>query len=175
MNVKVENNHEFDYVPSRLVISSSQDRKLSAILANLKKQAPAVLVLLADRNGQIIYSSDDREKGRLVELAALLAGDLAASEEIARLTDNREEQQLILREGEKQHSYVVEAGPHLVLFAQTSSDVPLGWSRMLVQEAAEQLGEMFAEVSFEEDETPPSSDDRGIEESLDQALDDLWK
>ena len=164
---------DFEYVPSRLVISPAQDRQLAEALEKVVKQAPAKLVLLADRNGQTIYNSEKSNDSWLVELAALVAGDLAASEEMARLMNSIEENQLILREGVSQHAYVAKTGPHLVLFVQTSSEVPLGWSRLIVQEAVQDLAEIFADATFEEDEERNFSPE-GFDDSVNNALDGLF-
>ncbi|MGH2583013.1 MAG: roadblock/LC7 domain-containing protein [Anaerolineales bacterium] len=164
---------DFDYVPSRLVINAAQDSRLAETLDKVLKQAPAKLVLLADRNGQTIYNSEKSNDSLLVELAALVAGDLAASEEMARLMNSVEEHQLILREGVSQHAYVAKTGPHLVLFVQTSSEVPLGWSRLIVQEAVQELAEIFADATFEEDEERNFSPE-GFDDSVNNALDGLF-
>jgi predicted regulator of Ras-like GTPase activity (Roadblock/LC7/MglB family) len=164
---------DFEYVPSRLVISPAQDRQLVEVLDKVAKQAPAKLVLLADRNGQTIYNSEKSNDSWLVELAALIAGDLAASEEMARLMNSTEEHQLILREGVSQHAYIAKTGPHLVLFVQTSSEVPLGWSRLIVQEAVQELGDIFAGASVEDDEDKNFSPE-GFDDSVNNALDGLF-
>lgn len=163
---------EFDYIPSRLNISTEQDRGISDALNKLKKQAPARLVLLADRNGQTIYNSENNQ-GQ-VELAALLAGDLAASEEMARLMHSQEDQLLILREGQNQHSYVAKVGGYLVLFVQLSGDVPLGWSRLIVQEAVQEILEIFAKNPVQEVHSEPSLNGHNVQESVNEALDSLW-
>lgn len=173
MNPTTNEKNDFDYVPSRLVISPAQDRQVAEMLDRLKKQAPAKLVLLADRNGQTIYNSENSNESWLVELAALMAGDLAASAEIARLMKNTEDRQLILREGQHQHSYVADAGPHLVLFVQTSSEVPLGWSRLLVQEAVQELSSLFADSEMKIDDGDKNFIPQELEQSVNEALDGL--
>jgi predicted regulator of Ras-like GTPase activity (Roadblock/LC7/MglB family) len=175
MNSHTNGKPEFDYIPSRLTISQTQDRVIAEALGKLKKQAPAKLVLLADRNGQTIFSSEDSQDTRLVELAALLAGDLAASEEMARLMDSHEEQLLILREGQNQHSYLARVGDNLVLFVQLAGEVPLGWSRLIVQEAVQEILEIFPAGSNQQVEPDSSMNGQNVQESVNEALDSLWK
>jgi predicted regulator of Ras-like GTPase activity (Roadblock/LC7/MglB family) len=166
-----------DFIPSRLTVDDEQERVYSAALKKLAREAPASLVLLVDRNGTILHTSDPDRQREMSELGALLAGDLAANEEIARLTGTLEEQQIILREGRQRHSFISEAGPHLVIFVQTASDVPLGWSRLLVQEAAEEIAALFPM------ETPPTPSEAGKDApqepeanaEIEQAIDELWK
>jgi predicted regulator of Ras-like GTPase activity (Roadblock/LC7/MglB family) len=174
MNSHMNGRPEFDYIPSRLNISATQDRVIAEALGKLKKQAPARLVLLADRNGQTIFSSENSQDTRLVELAALLAGDLAASEEMARLMDSHEEQLLILREGQNQHSYLAKVGAYLALFVQLDGDVPLGWSRLIVQEAVQEIVELFANSPAQEVQPEASMNGHSVQESVNEALDNLW-
>jgi len=174
MNAHTNEKPEFDYIPSRLSISDAQDRGISAALDKLKKQAPARLVLLADRNGQTIYNSENSQDSWLVELAALLAGDLAASEEMARLMNSQEDQLLILREGQNQHSYLAKVGAYLVLFVQLSGEVPLGWSRLIVQEAVQEILEMFEASPGQEVKPDASLNGQNVQESVNEALDSLW-
>jgi hypothetical protein len=79
-----------------------------------------------------------------VGLASLVAGDIAASQEASRMTDQYEASQLVLRAGQHTNAFAVEAGPHMVLYAHVSADVPLGWARMLVCNAGRRISELAA-------------------------------
>lgn len=166
--------HEVDVLRNRLSVSPAQQDAIQNMVKQLKKQVPAALVLVADRNGQIIFMSGDLAKSTVAELAALLAADLAASEEIARLTDTFQENHLVLREGEKQHTFISEAGPDLALFVQTANDVPLGWSRMLIQEASGKFAELVADQSGKEVTEGFSFNVDEFNSTVDGAIDDLW-
>lgn len=166
--------HSLDIVRQYLAVTPDQQSALESIAADLKKQTPSLCILIADRNGHILYfTGEGPQQAGLVELAALLAGDLAASQEIARLTGSYQKQQLILREGQQHNSFLAEAGDHLVLFMQTSAEVPLGWARLLIQEACNRLAELDLRA------TDPASngqglDAKGFRNNLDKAMDALF-
>jgi predicted regulator of Ras-like GTPase activity (Roadblock/LC7/MglB family) len=166
--------HNIDLLRNRISVSAAQQDGIQNMVKQLKKQIPATLVLVADRNGQIIFMNGDMAQTTIPELAALLAADLAASEEIARLTDTYQEHHLILREGEKQHTFISEAGPNLALFVQTGSDVPLGWSRMLIQEASSKFAELVADQSNKEIAEGFTFNVDEFNSTVDGAIDDLW-
>lgn len=156
----------------RVAVTPAQQSAIEKIAAHLKRQAPARFIMVADRNGHIIvFSGDGMQVAGLPELAALLAGDLAASQEIARLTGAFQQQQLILREGEKQNTFLCEAGSDLVLFMQTDAEVPLGWARLLVLEAGGQLAGM--QLHSDKD-AGLALDQNGFGNNLDRAIDGLW-
>lgn len=156
----------------RVFVTPAQQSAIEKIALSLKAKTPARFILVADRNGHVlVFSGDGMQDAGLAELAALLAGDLAASQEIARLTGAFQQKQLILREGEKQNTFLCEAGGDLVLFMQSDSEVPLGWARLLVLEAGSQLASMH--LSSDEEGTMGFNSD-GFKQNLDDAIDGLW-
>ena len=159
---------------SGITIFTDQDNAIDDLLTELVTRCPAKLVLLIDVSGQIVSAQGDRGDINLVALGSLIAGDLAASQEIARLTQQYQNYQLIMREGPHANTFIAEAGHNLVLFVQVSNEVPLGWARLLITNAAHQLEAIM--------NAPPESvgdlnlglDDENLEESFSNALDALW-
>ena len=111
--------------PSGVTLFPSQDQAIDRVLNELKQKCPAQFVLLAEVSGQIISALGERGEINLVALGSLVAGDLAASQEIARLTDQYQNYQLILREGPKTNTFISEAGSHLVLFVRVDRETPI--------------------------------------------------
>jgi predicted regulator of Ras-like GTPase activity (Roadblock/LC7/MglB family) len=120
-------------------ILPTQMKDIDELVSILFQRIPASFVMLADKSGQNIFSNGDVGGTNLITLSALIAGDFAASQEIARLTGEYGDHQLVLREGDRSHTLISEAGPHLILFIRTSSEVPLGWARMLIRDASRKL------------------------------------
>jgi predicted regulator of Ras-like GTPase activity (Roadblock/LC7/MglB family) len=116
-----------------------QQENIDHTLATAAEKLPARFLLLADVTGQIISTHGHHKQMDLIALGSLVAGDLAASREIARLIGQYQANQLILREGENSHTFIVEAGHYMALFIEISQEVPLGWARMLIQRIAYQL------------------------------------
>ncbi len=163
-----------DFLPNRLMITANQQKSIQKLSDKLKKEAPAELVFVADRNGQVVAASGDFDRDKLGELGALLAGDLAANAEIARLIGTNQDNQLILRENEGEHSFISEAGENLILFVLTSSEVPLGWARLLIQQVGKELAATVKVSSngnkVEEIDLGPD----GVGDNLSDNIDSLW-
>ncbi len=165
---------------SGLTIYPSQDRAINQALLDLVQKTPAHFVLLADVTGQIISARGNKEGIDLVPLGSLVAGDLAASQEIARLTGQYQDYQMVLREGQNSHTFIIEAGLQLALLVQISKDVPLGWGRVVIQKAAHQLADIVATIPEDVVQNQATAEEEQLlaqEELSDlfsDALDDLW-
>jgi predicted regulator of Ras-like GTPase activity (Roadblock/LC7/MglB family) len=160
-------------------IYPSQATKIEQILTDLIRKIPARFLLLTDVTGQIVAARGEQENVDLVALGSLVAGDLAASQEIARLTGEYQDYQMVLREGQTMHSFIVEAGLYLALLVQVSNEVPLGWARMLIQQAAPQLAEVLDTQAEEarhhpDDQAIPEMEQADLSDLFDDALDELW-
>jgi hypothetical protein len=82
---------------------------------------------------------------------------------------------MILREGEKSHIIITEAGHHLVAMVQFSKDVPLGWARKLIQRTARALGEIELHGTDPVKEVQAELDQVNLPDLFSDALDDIWK
>ncbi len=169
---------------SGLTIYPSQDKAIDAILTEMLKNIPARFVLLCDVSGQVISARGDRAGVEPVALASLVAGDLAASQEIARLLGEYQAYQITLREGKSAHTFIAEAGAHMAMLVQVDADVPLGWARMLILKNAKKLAEI---ISTPPEELQPESktatiteaeslmhQEENLTEMFGHALDELW-
>jgi predicted regulator of Ras-like GTPase activity (Roadblock/LC7/MglB family) len=176
-------NQQFDRghytLRSGITIYPSQDRTINQVLTELIQKVPAQFLLLVDVTGQVLSARGEQGKVDLVALGSLVAGDLAASQEIARLTGEYQDYQMVLREGNTMHTFIVEAGIHLAMLVQISNEVPLGWARMLIRQAAQQLADLLDEPAEESQEisaaeSMPELLQEDLSDLFDDALDDLW-
>jgi predicted regulator of Ras-like GTPase activity (Roadblock/LC7/MglB family) len=162
---------------SGITIYPKQDKAISQLINDLAHKLPARLLLLADVTGQIILAWGEHSDIDLSALGSLVAGDLAASQEIARLTGQYQDYQMVLREGLKTHTLIIEAGHYLALLIQVSNEVPLGWARMLSQNAVRQLAEIVAHPPSEEakQQFNLELDQEGLPDLFSEALNEMWK
>ncbi len=155
--------------------------QISAIEGDLRKlfeMIPAKYLLLVDTSGQFVTSMG--EKGRIdsAVMGSLIAADLAASEEIARLTEEYQDYQMVLREGKKTHIIITEAGKHLILLVLFTKETPLGWARKLIQKSSAGIAEITIDVdslngdlqAFNQTET-----NGDLPNLFGDALDQIWK
>ena len=168
---------------SGLFILPEHDQKFNRLLSDLLRDLPAKFIILVDITGQVVLAKGEQKDANLVMLGSLIAGDLAASQEIARLTGEYQDYQIILREGQHSHSFIAEAGNYLALLIQVDNEVPLGWARMLIIKTAQQLADVMAEttpsaaeVADMEHEVALSLDEseESLEDLFGDALDSMW-
>ncbi len=169
---------------SGLFVLPEQEKTFVRLVTELQRSLPARFVMLADAAGQVIAARGAYNDANLVMLGSLAAGDLAASQEIARLTGEYQDYQIILREGQRSNIFIAEAGSHLILLAQAGKETPLGWARMFILKTARQLAEAARqgapsaqEIAEMEEELAGSlseEDEQNLAELFGNALDGLW-
>lgn len=162
-------------LPNRIMIYPSQDRAIDRILRNLMDSCPAQYALIAEVSGQLVYVSGERNFADPVVLASLVAGDMAASQEITRVTGQYQHFQFVLREGLISNTYIAEAGEHLILFVQVKKDVPLGWARMVINEASHKLAEIMTTIPDDSIDINFDLKPDGLAQFVDDALNSLWE
>ncbi len=168
---------EADYdIRTGITISAAQAAEIDRVLDDLIQRVPARFVLLTEASGLVVSFCGERGNMDLVALASLAASDLAASQTIARLTGEYEHCQLVLRQGQQNNTILSEVGRHLVLLVQTPRQVPLGWARMLVIEAARQLEAILKAPPEPADEatSAPQLEQGGLGDLFGQAFENLW-
>lgn len=165
---------------SGLHIYPEHERIIERMLGELTVSLPARLVLLTDVAGQVVTVKGESGSLNLPALGSLVAGDLAASQEIARLTGEYQDYQIVLREGQTSHTLITEVGDNLAILAQVSHDVALGWARMLIRQTANKLALELERVDYidEADSFQLDFSDEGegdLSDLFSDALEDLWQ
>lgn len=156
-------------------LTAGQIGVIETKLSNLLQEIPARLIVLVDVSGQFVCAAGETVHVDIDALGSLIAGDLAASQEIARMTGEVQSFQMILREGQRSHIIISEAGDFLILLVQFSRQVPLGWARKLIQHAAGQVTELVLQPFGEEPHLEQTLPHEGLNDLFNDALDDLWK
>jgi predicted regulator of Ras-like GTPase activity (Roadblock/LC7/MglB family) len=155
-------------------IYPSQYGAIEQLLKELKDRCPAQFILLADTSGLFIMSEGENDKTDLIALSSLVAGDMAASREIAQRTGQYNNCQLIMREGHKVFNFIAEAGDYLLLFVQVSSESPLGWARILIRETGSQIAEVFSTEPEMVEKLDLGLDNEKLSDELGDALGSMW-
>ncbi|MGB8252907.1 MAG: response regulator [Anaerolineaceae bacterium] len=160
---------------SRVTIYPAQNEAMDRILGNLMVRCPAQYALVTEVNGQLISVRGERELTDPVVLASLIAGDIAASQEVARVTGQYQHFQFVLREGVAANTFIAEVGEELILFVQVNKDVPLGWARLVISEASHKLAEIMSSTPEDVKTIKLDMKQEGLAEWVDDALNSLWK
>jgi predicted regulator of Ras-like GTPase activity (Roadblock/LC7/MglB family) len=128
-----------------LVMYEEEYRALQDIIGRLQRDAQAKVVFLVDKNGQQIAAAGDVRSIDATSLASLTAGNVAATDGLAKLIGEKEFS-LLFHEGEKDNlhiSIVGKRGILVVIFDQSSS---LALVRLRVKKASRELQEIFERV-----------------------------
>ena len=129
-----------------LVLLEADHARLTAVLGRLRQEANAKLVFLLDKNGQQVALAGELDNVDPTSLASLTAGNVAATDGLAKLIGEREFS-ILFHEGEHDNLHInVVAGKAilLVLFDLRSS---LGLVRLRVKKASGELGAVLDEVA----------------------------
>ncbi len=164
--------------PKGVIIYTSQVQAIDKVLDKAYETCPAQFILLTDVSGQLISLLGKREKLDPVALSSLIAGDMAASQEVAKIIGQYQHCQLIVREGLGSNIFVAEAGESLILFVLVEKDVPLGWVRLIINETSNKLAEIMTTHDQEEEEVQTikkqENEPEDLTNWLDNALNSLW-
>ena len=128
-----------------LVMYEEEYKALQDMIGRLQRDAQAKVVFLVDKNGQQIAAAGDVRSIDATSLASLTAGNVAATDGLAKLIGEKEFS-LLFHEGEKDNlhiSIVGKRGILVVIFDQNSS---LALVRLRVKKASRELQEIFDKV-----------------------------
>jgi len=162
-------------LPNNVTIYPSQDKEIDKVLKNLIENCPAQFALLTEVSGQLISVMGERNKVDPVALASLIAGDMAASQEIAQIIGQYKHCQLVVREGTGSNILVTEAGEQLILFVQVEKSVPIGWARLMIMEASDKILKIMTTAPNEEEKIAYEVQSSDLSGWVDDALNSLWQ
>jgi predicted regulator of Ras-like GTPase activity (Roadblock/LC7/MglB family) len=124
------------------VINERQYEQATAVLVNFIRESQAKCALLVDREGQVITKEGFSKNVDTTALAALSAGAIASTKEIARLV-GEPEFSVLLHQGEHGNihfSLVGERGILVVLFDDRTT---LGMVRLFAKQAVSELEQVL--------------------------------
>jgi hypothetical protein len=172
--MKKTDNNVFVDIPSGLSLTSSQDQAINRILNELFEKCPAQFILLAELSGQLISVHGERGKTDVIALGALIASDLAASQEIAHLTEQYQHSQLVLREGPETTSFISEVGNQMVLYMRVHKEIPIGWARLIIRETSLTLAKVISNNQEEVEKLDLAIGEDNLNALIGNDLDSMW-
>ncbi len=131
---------------STLVVYGEELGRLRAVLQDLWRDANARAVFVIDRNGMELSSAGETEQFDATSLASLAAGNVAATDGLAKLIGEREFS-VLFHEGREDHlhiSVIAQRYILLVIFDRRSS---LGLVRLRVKQVSPRIKDVFSAVS----------------------------
>ena len=127
------------------VLYEEEFRNLEEALRRLRHEANARAVFLIDKNGQQIAAAGDVEQFDTTSLASLTAGNVAATEGLARMIGERTFSSLY-HEGEREHLYLSSIGEIGILVVAFDERSSLGLVRLRVRQVTPDMEGVFDQM-----------------------------
>jgi predicted regulator of Ras-like GTPase activity (Roadblock/LC7/MglB family) len=131
---------------TNLVMYEEEFQRISSVLARLWVDANAKIVFLVDKNGQQIAAKGDLDKVDATSLASLTAGNVAATDGLARLIGEKEFS-ILFHEGERDNIHISIVGQRLILVVIFDERSSLGLVRLRVRKAAAELEDVLSQMA----------------------------
>src|SRR5512136_1481715 len=130
---------------SSFVMYEDEFEKINSILTRLWVDANAKIVFLVDKNGQQIAAKGDLEKVDATSLASLTAGNVAATDGLARLIGEKEFS-ILFHEGARDNIHISIVAQRVILVVIFDERSSLGLVRLRVKKASGELNDVFARI-----------------------------
>ena len=129
-----------------LVLYDEEFRKIKDSLNRLASDANANVVFLVDKNGQQIAAHGEIENLDTTSLASLTAGNVAATDGLAKLIGEREFS-ILFHEGERDNIHISIVAQRVILVVIFDERTSLGLVRLRVRRAMAELERIFEEIA----------------------------
>jgi predicted regulator of Ras-like GTPase activity (Roadblock/LC7/MglB family) len=129
-----------------LVLYDEEFRKIKESLNRLASDANANVVFLVDKNGQQIAAVGDIQSIDTTSLASLTAGNVAATDGLARLIGEREFS-ILFHEGERDNIHISIVAQRVILVVIFDERTSLGLVRLRVRRAMAELEKIFEDIA----------------------------
>jgi predicted regulator of Ras-like GTPase activity (Roadblock/LC7/MglB family) len=129
-----------------LVLYDEEFQKIRQVLHRLLQDAGANVVFLVDKSGQQIAAVGDMSSLDAASLASLTAGNVAATDGLARLIGEKEFS-VLFHEGEKDRLHISIVARRVILAVLFDDRASLGLVRLRVRRATRELEDVFAEIA----------------------------
>src|ERR1700688_3394444 len=128
-----------------LIMYDEEFQQIKEIISRLRVDANVKIVFLVDKNGQQIAANGDLEAVDTTSLASLTAGNVAATDGLARLIGEKEFS-ILFHEGEKDNIHISIVGQRVILVVIFDDRSSLGLVRLRVRKASMELEKVFQEL-----------------------------
>src|SRR5438309_2411520 len=128
-----------------LVMYEEEYQQIKDTLHRLQVDSNAKIVFLVDKNGQQIAAQGDMAGVDATSLASLTAGNVAATDGLAKLIGEKEFS-ILFHEGEKDNIHISIVAQRVILVVIFDNRSSLGLVRLRVKKASSELTEVFERV-----------------------------
>lgn len=148
--------------------------RLEEALRRLRQDANAKAVFLVDKNGQQIAAAGEVEQFDTTSLASLTAGNVAATDGLAKLIGEREFS-VLFHEGKQDHIHISIVAKRAILVVIFDDRSSLGLTRLRVRQANGDLEKIFEAMAKQtEAGAIANTDSSPFSEITDEDIDALF-
>jgi len=157
-----------------LVLHEEEYQKIHQAITRLRSDCNAKVVFVVDKNGQQIAGSGELEAIDTTALASLAAGNVAATDSLARLIGEKEFS-ILFHEGERDNLHISVVGGRVILVVIFDERSSLGLVRLKVKRGSADLAVLLDEV-MQKASLPQHAAARGSQfaEITDEDIDNLF-
>jgi predicted regulator of Ras-like GTPase activity (Roadblock/LC7/MglB family) len=130
---------------TNLVMYEEEFDRIKLLLDTLRMDASAKIVFLVDKNGQQIADSGEVNLVDVTSLASLTAGNVAATDGLAKLIGEKEFS-ILFHEGRKDNIHISIVGQRLILVVIFDERSSLGLVRLRVRKASAEIERVLNEM-----------------------------
>jgi len=130
-----------------IVMYEEEFNEIKRIISKLRIDANAKVVFLVDKNGQQIAGAGEIDLVDTTSLASLTAGNVAATDGLARLIGEREFT-ILFHEGRKDNIHISIVGQRLILVVIFDERSSLGLVRLRVRKASTDIERVLSEMEL---------------------------
>src|SRR6187401_1723053 len=128
-----------------LVMYEEEYLLIKEILSRLQADSNAKICFLVDKNGQQIAAHGDMAGVDATSLASLTAGNVAATDGLAKLIGEKEFS-ILFHEGERDNIHISIVAQRVILVVIFDERSSLGLVRLRVKKASQELNDVFARI-----------------------------
>jgi predicted regulator of Ras-like GTPase activity (Roadblock/LC7/MglB family) len=128
-----------------IVMYEEEFNEIKRVISKLRIDANAKVVFLVDKNGQQIAAQGEIENLDTTSLASLTAGNVAATDGLARLIGEKEFS-ILFHEGERDNIHISIVASRVILVVIFDERSSLGLVRLRVKKASVELNDVFARI-----------------------------
>jgi predicted regulator of Ras-like GTPase activity (Roadblock/LC7/MglB family) len=143
-----------------LVMQDKLIEAIEAVLDQLLGKIPSCSLLLADISGRLISVRNAGKRFNPTNLAALTAGNMAATAEIAKQIGENQPFQLLFHEGEAHNIYLSDVAGCFLLAVVFDTSVQIGVVRLFTRQAVKALQKLTEELRKQQASVGVSVDDQ---------------
>jgi predicted regulator of Ras-like GTPase activity (Roadblock/LC7/MglB family) len=158
-----------------LVMYEEEYQQIKEILARLQIDSNSKIVFLVDKNGQQIAAHGDMAGVDATSLASLTAGNVAATDGLAKLIGEKEFS-ILFHEGERDNIHISLVAQRVILVVIFDEKSSLGLVRLRVKKASLELEKAFEILVRKSEESGSGSNrfDSPFAEITDEDIDSLF-